>query len=387
MLSYYSAIILLCWMALGALGILVRENDRIPRADKRLLYLTYALIAVSALAEWCGIRLDGRAGMPRWALPMAKCADFIFTPMAGGALVAQMRLRNRLSRLLVGLLGFNILLQIAAAFNGWTVTVDEHNHYSQGPLYTVYLLICAGVILLVILQFIVYGRSFRRQNRISLYATMLVVIAGIVMQEALEDGPKTSYLGMTLGVALMFIHYSEFSLLTLDDHLTRQQIQIDTDALTGVFSRYAYSQALKAYDAAGALPRDLAAFTIDVNGLKQVNDTLGHEAGDELICGAARCIERAMGGAGRCFRTGGDEFVVLASMSREQAREAMARLERETERWRGETVEELRLAAGCALAADHADLSAEKLVREADLAMYTAKAAYYRSRGIDRRHR
>lgn len=387
MLSYYSSIILLSWMALGVLCVLIHENDRIPRADKRLLYLTYGLIALSALAEWCGVRLNGREDIPSWALKLAKCLDYIMTPMAGGALVLQMRLRDRWRGCLIGLLAINTLFQIVSLFTGWMIRVDAHNHYTHGPMYGAYLILCVAIIGLVIIAFTLYGRSFKRQNRTSLYAIMLLVVVGIALQEGLEGGPRTAYLGMTLGAALMFIHYAEFTQLAADEHVSKQQIQIDTDALTGVYSRHAYNGALKAYDAAGALPEDLAAFTIDLNGLKQINDEMGHKAGDELICGAADCVRRAFGDEARCYRTGGDEFVVLADMDGDQAEAALSRLRREASRWHGSRGQALSLAAGYALAADAAECSAEKLVRAADQAMYANKAAYYRNHGIDRRRK
>ena len=58
MFYYYSCILLLCWIALGVLCVLVSECGQIRRADKRPFYLTYALIACSALAEWLGIRMN-----------------------------------------------------------------------------------------------------------------------------------------------------------------------------------------------------------------------------------------------------------------------------------------------------------------------------------------
>lgn len=50
---------------------------------------------------------------------------------------------------------------------------------------------------------------------------------------------------------------------------------------------------------------------MDLNGLKHINDHFGHSAGDELIIGAARCIERAFAGYGECYRIGGDEFCAI----------------------------------------------------------------------------
>jgi len=94
-----------------------------------------------------------------------------------------------------------------------------------------------------------------------------------------------------------------------------------------------------------------------------------------------------MGQLGRCYRTGGDEFVILAQMGRERAAAAIEQLNRETAAWHGKSVQTLAMSAGFALAEDHRDISAEKLVSEADKAMYEAKAAFYRQSGMDRRSR
>lgn len=384
---YYTAIITMVWMSLVVLCVLIRESHRISKSDKRLMYLTYTLIALSALSEWAGIQLHGRGDLPRWMLLSVKCADYILSPMAGGALVAQMRLRNGWLKVLMGILVANTMFQLIGTRFGWVVALDEQGYYSHGPLYVVYLGICFAILSLIVIEFVVYGRAFRRQNRISLYAVMLFVVTGIVMQEALPFDVRTSYLALTMGAALMYIHFSDFSFQLMDDHLTAQQIEIDTDALTGVFSRHAYSRALKSLKIAGALPEDFAAVTIDINGLKQVNDTLGHEAGDELIIGAARCIERALDHFAVCYRTGGDEFVVLGRFIGEEAEMILNRIRRETARWQGESGARLSLSAGYALAADYPDLGAEKLVREADLKMYAAKADYYRNHNVDRRRR
>ena len=80
-----------------------------------------------------------------------------------------------------------------------------------------------------------------------------------------------------------------------------------------------------------------------------------------------------------------EKAVALANMEMNQTTEAMARLTWQTARWHGEAVSALRLAVGCATAAEHPGLSAEKLVGVADRAMYAEKSAYYKNAGIDRR--
>lgn len=105
---------------------------------------------------------------------------------------------------------------------------------------------------------------------------------------------------------------------------------------------------------------------------------MGHAAGDELICGAAECIDITFTVNGTCYRTGGDEFIVLAEMDKEQAPEAIVKLKHAAAAWHGELVGELQLAAGFAHTADYPDLSVEKLIIKADMAMYEEKDAFYR---------
>lgn len=92
-------------------------------------------------------------------------------------------------------------------------------------------------------------------------------------------------------------------------------------------------------------------------------------------------------GAGQCFRTGGDEFVVVARMDRGAADAALEDLGRTLRAWKGAATSGLHLAAGYALARDYPDYSLEKLVARADAVMYEAKRAYYNQPDHDRRKR
>ena len=85
-----------------------------------------------------------------------------------------------------------------------------------------------------------------------------------------------------------------------------------TDSLTGVKNTHAYVETEKLLDeriAAGSI-REFGVVVFDMNGLKQVNDTLGHEAGDRYIQEACRMICRQFQHS-PVYRIGGDEFVAL----------------------------------------------------------------------------
>lgn len=386
MFQYYTAIILICWLTLFSLCVLVYKNNRISQEGKGLFYMTYLLIALSALAEWTGVLLNGRTELPALWLRLAKCADYILTPMAGGTLVMQMKLRNRWQRTLLWILACNTVLQVLSLPGGWMASVDAQNRYAHGPLFPLYFCVCLATYALIVLQASLYSQSFQRQNRSALFMVMLVVIVGIVLQELLPH-VRTAYIAMTNGACLMFIHTSEFSQLAADSRIAEQQQALRTDPLTRLLSRYAYSEALKEPSAA-ALSADFAAFTIDVNGLKQVNDQYGHEAGDELLRAAAACICRTFASGARCYRTGGDEFVVMVEhLDAAAAEEALRTLDRDAQQWRGSAGQSLCMAAGYALSEAHPGLNMEELVRVSDMEMYEAKAAYYQRSGHDRRKR
>ena len=383
MLKYYTAISVIVWLALLILCTLVYENDRISTRKRKMFYLTYVLIFIASLAEWVGVYISGITGIPTVCLRIVKCIDYILTPIAGAALVGQMRLRNVWTKILNVVILFNTLIQLVSFFTGWMTKVDEKHYYHHGPLYNIYIGEYVIVLLLVIILFLNYGKNFRKQNRLSIYLVMVFMLVGIIMQEGLGKDVRTAYLAMTIGATLMFIHSTEYSQQKKDDELLEQRIQIKTDALTGLLSRYAYNNALDKYTT--DMPESLVAFSIDINGLKRVNDTLGHEAGDELICGAAACIKNVFDEVGSCYRTGGDEFIVLASMNKKEAVKCVQDIEKLTKNWTGSLVDSLALSVGYAVLEEHKDCNCSELIQVADKQMYMAKDEYYRTTKIDRR--
>lgn len=212
--------------------------------------------------------------------------------------------------------------------------------------------------------------------------------------------PRSSYINMTnflvqllcafgclfeiVGIIIRWI--TEFHItrqIKMNEKITEQSVKISIDALTGVFSRFAYNDVIESY--ADHIPDNLVVFVMDINGLKAVNDTLGHEAGDELICGAAQCITKVVGRMGKTFRVGGDEFIVVGTMKKAQAEETLTELKRIIQSWSGVKARKLSLSAGYALSDDFAGYSIEDLAKEADKAMYEEKKEFYRKNGRDKK--
>ena len=149
------------------------------------------------------------------------------------------------------------------------------------------------------------------------------------------------------------------------------------DSLTGLANRFQMSQTLeKILNAPNEQNRDCAVFLIDLDRFKQVNDTLGHPAGDALLKQVAQRLERTVGSLGRVGRLGGDEFQVLlpAKIKRDQlgalAAQVIASL---TQPY---AIDESRVIIGASIGiavAPDDGVTSEALIRNADLALYAAK--------------
>jgi diguanylate cyclase (GGDEF)-like protein len=150
------------------------------------------------------------------------------------------------------------------------------------------------------------------------------------------------------------------------------------DPLTGVANRLLVREQLE-----GALLRCLtgdggcALLLVDLDRFKLVNDTLGHGAGDELLCEVAARLEQSAGGVGTVGRLGGDEFALVWNLPDDRATlsqiadELIAELSRPFA-IAGTTIH-VGATVGIATAPDDG-ANEEELIRSADLALYRAKA-------------
>jgi len=146
-----------------------------------------------------------------------------------------------------------------------------------------------------------------------------------------------------------------------------------TDELTGLPNRRSlYRQLGQLLDPASPAG-SIALVMVDLDGFKELNDTLGHQTGDVVLEMVGVRFREALGGLGTLARIGGDEFAVL--LSNEKAAEECARrlLEAIAD---GFPVQGLNLTVGAsigiALYPTHAD-DAESLLRRGDIAMYESK--------------
>ena len=159
----------------------------------------------------------------------------------------------------------------------------------------------------------------------------------------------------------------------LEEELTRQAFH---DSLTGLANRALFRDRLDQALARSRRSKEtLAVLLADLDGFKQVNDTLGHDAGDQLLQAVARRFDEVVRPADTLARLGGDEFALLLDGASEaQAVAVAARLtECLREPLRVED-RELQVQASVGVVVHpggHGD--SDELTRQADIAMYAAK--------------
>lgn len=156
----------------------------------------------------------------------------------------------------------------------------------------------------------------------------------------------------------------------------------NTDELTKCYNRRAYEDDILQDDGIQT-EQDFVYVSMDVNGLKSVNDTLGHEAGDELIKGASECMHKCFESYGKVYRTGGDEFVALILADGETLDEIRNDFDKVTSEWTGRLIDSLTVSCGYVTKSEFPDISIIEMAKIADRRMYEAKSAYYHSNGND----
>jgi diguanylate cyclase (GGDEF)-like protein/PAS domain S-box-containing protein len=155
------------------------------------------------------------------------------------------------------------------------------------------------------------------------------------------------------------------------------------DPLTDLPNRALFTERVtRALNGRRAADSHAALLYVDLDGFKAVNDTVGHQAGDELLVQAARRIQESLRSGDTAARLGGDEFAALVCVTSDDRREREFQLLDIAERLRSVLCEpyrvesgEVRVAASIGIAFAEPGITPGELMRNADLAMYRAKQA------------
>jgi diguanylate cyclase (GGDEF)-like protein len=241
--------------------------------------------------------------------------------------------------------------------------------------------------------------ALRAHERAQLYASLVILLLGCVLGgmlsrrvyrsvtaplKALEDA--TAHLGREDLSHRVEVHGNDelarvgsaFNAMADKLQLSRVELQHHAlhDPLTGLPNRALFMEQLEhAIARARRKATPVSVLYLDLDGFKTVNDTLGHEAGDEVLVDVAERLRGALREADTVARLGGDEFGIVLEEELQAATLTAQRIVRQFERPWSLSSGDVSVGVSIGVAPRADDEGLDELLRQADTAMYAAKAS------------
>ena len=240
----------------------------------------------------------------------------------------------------------DFLVSFSALFSDKAFGYDANNQFYRGPLGVTPFIVGIFYGVLLVASTFWFVRSSQWEEGI--FSLLIALISG--MGTILESryslrGILPSSLAVCLGFYYLFFH----------------TYQNDRDVLTGVLLRRKFYQDAKKWGSSVT-----GVVSIDLNGLKQLNDHYGHDEGDKAIRTLAACVKDVLPRKASFYRTGGDEFMMLCrKMTEKEIAETIRRIRHK--------MKETEYSCAMGYAMFDFDQGLEEVCHKADKNMYENK--------------
>ena len=327
-------------------------------AELRFFWLTVIACFLLALEDWAESIASMAPEMRFWRI-LFSVFGYTCRPVAAiGLLMVIEPPEKRTWKLWIPSL-INMVIYLTAFFSPIAFSYDAEYDFVRGPLgFSVFVISCIYIIEVLLRIFNRFSEGRGAEGRILVICGVATLLSAIV--DALRGGTRVNEAILISSVFLLFF---------LRSHDNRN------DALTGLLNRQAY------YEDLNVMGNTVTAIaSIDMNGLKDLNDSKGHEAGDAALVAIGKCFHAHSYRDAISYRMGGDEFVMLFLEMHE------ARVERILHEISADvTAAGYSVSCGWAMREDGQDL--DEVLRLSDQSMYARKAQYYLDQNRDRRGR
>ena len=251
--------------------------------------------------------------------------------------------------------GILLVLNIVSLFTGIVFGLNEAGELVRGPIGFFPYVMC-GLYMTFLIALLVIRSNKRWIEILPIIFLTIALTSGLVFPFIF--GSKFSQMFCTIMATSLFIYYV-FTILEL----------AKKDALTGVLNREAY------YVETRRDYKDITAIiSLDMNGLKRINDTMGHAAGDEALVTLALCFMKAVKVRQSVYRMGGDEFVIVCrKTSEEDVKDLVRKIE--------ENIAKTKYSCSIGYSYhNEGTIKLADLLRESDENMYSCKADFYKNK-------
>ena len=289
-------------------------------------------------------------------------------------------LRKRAMRLYCHAQVFYILLCVVMQFSG---RMDLHDLLKVSWLFSYGNDVIIVGIFIGMLRNVRKGKKINRRMGIQMFGIFILIatsfISGI-QYTAADTMDRAQYLRVGMFGFIVCLAVSSqintYRLMEQGMKYTLVKNLAYMDGLTGLGNRTAYLEKLEELEQKEK--GSLGVVFLDINNLKQVNDHIGHEVGDKLICLAAEMIDSTFGKEGDVYRIGGDEFCVLIegdtiyTRYKERLDQFEQRIKAENEK--KEVPFRVQVAQGFSICNQLITTKIDQTIAEADGLMYSDKA-------------
>jgi diguanylate cyclase (GGDEF)-like protein len=276
---------------------LICGNNILISSRKRPFCCGILLTIIVILAEVGTIVANDGGSAWRNLNLISNVVGFAFTPFIPVILLCifdSKFLKTHLYLLLPALL--NGIAAVLSPFFGLLFSIDSDNRYTRGKLFFFFVAVYMIHLLVLIVVSLRNARGHLYSIHWKIFGLTLFVFAGTLIQLVFPS-VYSAWHSVTL---TLFLYY-----LLLSEHDGR------LDSLTGLYNRSAFEKDKETLKKR----KKYTVIVMDLNDFKKVNDTFGHEYGDDVLIKVATTIRESFDYACSSYRIGGDEFYVLCSGS------------------------------------------------------------------------
>jgi len=288
-MDYYTAIITIQIFAAIVMIFMISSNPIISNRMKRDFVTEFALLALISTTEWLNIRMNGAPENLRVLHYAVKAIEFISIPvmLAMGVMMFEVFKKGRILIIAVVLQG---ILELISPFFGWIFYMDENNCYVRGPYYFVYVAFYVIEVFVIMAELILAGKRFQNSNLMMLLLGASFIFYGIAIQLT-DSAVRTAFLTSEMALTMSYIYVNNLIL--------------QTDRITGLLNRWSYEKNVE------SINYETCLMIFDVDSFKSINDSFGHQVGDECLRITGDLLKRNFSKEGKVYRIGGDEFCVI----------------------------------------------------------------------------
>lgn len=207
---------------------------------------------------------------------------------------------ERYEKLMKPIIFLGSVVIILNTFTHYLFFLDENNCYHRGPLFYPYVLICFSVLVFTFVMIVFNRKKIRPDHFVPMVFFVVPTIITSLLAILLY-GIALSWVGTTLAIFIIYLFI--------------QSQRLGTDYLTNLNNRRQLNEYLTYHMRGRRNNEKFGIIMMDINQFKQINDSLGHAAGDEVLIALAKILKASFRSGEFISRYGGDEFIVVMSAS------------------------------------------------------------------------